>query len=163
MEKLSHDLVDQVGRFGPQRGNGSIPAVQWVLSGLFDRFPTLRIFFAENQIGWIPFFLQGADVRYDRHHRWAERLLGFKPLARPPSDYIREHCLWGFQFDRVGVELRDKIGVDKVMWGSDFPHQESDWPDSLKIIDKNFAGVPEEERYRMVCGNAVEFFRLQTT
>ena len=163
MEKLSHDLVDQVGRFGPQRGNGSIPAVQWVLSGLFDRFPTLRIFFAENQIGWIPFFLQGADVRYDRHHRWAERLLGFKALARPPSDYIREHCLWGFQFDRVGVELRDKIGVDKVMWGSDFPHQESDWPDSLKIIDKNFAGVPEEERYRMVCGNAVEFFRLQTT
>jgi len=163
MQKLSHDLVDQVGRFGPQRGNASIPAVQWVLSGLFDRFPTLRVFFAENQIGWIPFFLQGADVRYDRHHRWAERLLGFKPLTRPPSEYIREHCLWGFQFDRVGVELRGKIGVDKLMWGSDFPHQESDWPDSLKIIDKNFADVPEEERYRMVCGNAVEFFRLQTS
>ena len=91
IKKLTHDLVDQVGRFGPQRGNGSIPAVQWVLSGLFDRFPTLRVFFAENQIGWIPFFLQAADVRYDRHHRWAERLLGFKPLNRPPSEYIREY------------------------------------------------------------------------
>ena len=113
MKKLTHDLVEQVGRFGPVRGNGSIPAVQWVLSGLFDRFPTLRIFFAENQIGWIPFFLQGADVRYDRHHRWAERLLGFKPLKRPPSEYIREHCFWGFQFDRVGVELRHKINVDR--------------------------------------------------
>jgi predicted TIM-barrel fold metal-dependent hydrolase len=56
MKKLSHDLVDQVGRFGPVRGNGSVAAVQWVLSGLFDRFPNLRIFFAENQIGWIPFF-----------------------------------------------------------------------------------------------------------
>ena len=121
------------------------------------------MFFAENQIGWIPFFLQGADVRYDRHHRWAERLLGFKPLKRPPSEYIREYCYWGFQFDRVGVELRDKINVDRLMWGSDFPHQESDWPDSLKIIDKNFAGVPEEDKHKMTCGNAMEFFRLSST
>ena len=160
LQKLTHDLVDQVGRFGPVRGNGSIAAVQWVLSGLFDRFPSLRIFFAENQIGWIPFFLQGADVRYDRHHRWADRLLGLKPLPRPPSEYIREYFYWGFQFDRIGVELRHKINVDRLMWGSDFPHQESDWPESLKIIEKNFAGVPDVERRKMVCGNAVEFFRL---
>ena len=160
MKKLSHDLVDQVSRFGPVRGNGSTPAVQWVLSGLFDRFPELKIFFAENQIGWIPFFLQACDVRYDRHHRWAERLLGFKPLKRPPSDYIREHFLWGFQFDRVGVEMRHKIGVDRLIWGSDFPHQESDWPDSLGVIERNFAGVPENEKYKMVCGNAIEFFNL---
>lgn len=160
MKKLSHDLVDQVGRFGPVRGNGSIPAVQWTLSGLFDRFPQLKIFFAENQIGWLPFFLQSAEVRYDRHHRWAQRLLGFKPLKRPVSEYILEHCLWGFQFDRVGVELRHNLNVDNLMWGSDFPHQESDWPDSMKILDRNFAGVPEQERYKMVCGNAVKFFRL---
>jgi predicted TIM-barrel fold metal-dependent hydrolase len=160
MNKLTHDLVDQVSRFGPVRGNGAVAAVQWVLSGLFDRFPKLRIFFAENQIGWIPFFLQAADVRYDRHHRWAERLLGLKRLSRSPSEYIREHFLWGFQYDRIGVELRHKINVDRLMWGSDFPHQESDWPESLKIIDKNFSGVPEEEKHKMVCGNAVNFFRL---
>jgi predicted TIM-barrel fold metal-dependent hydrolase len=160
MKKLTHDLVDQVSRFGPVRGNGSTPAVQWVLSGLFDRFPQLKIFFAENQIGWIPFFLQACDVRYERHHRWAERLLGFKPLKRPPSEYIREHFLWGFQFDRVGVEMRHKIGVDRLMWGSDFPHQESDWPESLGVIERNFAGVPVDEKQKMVCGNAMRFFKL---
>jgi predicted TIM-barrel fold metal-dependent hydrolase len=160
MKKLTHDLVDQVSRFGPARGNGAVAAAQWVLSALFDRFPDLKIFFAENQIGWIPFFLQAADVRYDRHHRWAERLLGLKPLKRPPSEYIREHFLWGFQYDRVGVELRHKINVDRLMWGSDFPHQESDWPESLKIIEKNFAGVPGDEKHKMVCGNALDFFRL---
>jgi uncharacterized protein len=160
MQKITHDLVDQVARFGPVRGNGSVAAVQWVLSGLFERFPKLRIFFAENQIGWVPFFLQGADVRYDRHYRWAERLLGFKPLRRLPSEYIREHCLWGFQFDRVGVELRHKINIDRLIWGSDFPHQESDWPESMAVIEKNFAGVPPEEKHKMVCGNAVEFFHL---
>ena len=160
VKKITHDLVEQVGRFGPVRGNGSIAAVQWVLSGLFDRFRGLRIFFAENQIGWIPFFLQGADVRYDRHVHWAERLLGFKPLCRLPSEYIREHCVWGFQFDRVGVELRHKINVDALVWGSDFPHQESDWPESMVVIERNFAGVPKEEKYKMVCGNAIEFFHL---
>lgn len=154
-------LVEQVARFGPVRGSGSVAATQWVLSGLFDRFPRLRIFFAENQIGWIPFFLQAADVRYDRNRRWAQRLLGFKPLARPPSEYIRDYFLWGFQFDRVGVELRHKIGIDHLIWGSDFPHQESDWPDSMSIIERNFVGVPEEEKYKMVCGNAAEFFHLQ--
>jgi len=162
MKKLTHELVEQCSRFGPARGNGAVAAVQWALSGVFDRFPKLKIFFAENQIGWVPFFLQAGDVRYDRHHRWSERLLGFKPLKRPPSEYIREHCLWGFQFDRIGVELRHKIGVDMLMWGSDFPHQESDWPDSLKIIEKNFAGVPAEEKHKMVCGNAMDFFRLRT-
>jgi predicted TIM-barrel fold metal-dependent hydrolase len=161
MKKLTQDLVYQVGRFGPSRGNGAIAAVQWVLSGLFDRFPKLRIFFAENQIGWIPFFLQGADVRYDRHHHWADRLLGLKPLRHPPSEFIREYFYWGFQFDRVGVELRHKINVDRLMWGSDFPHQESDWPESLRIIDKNFSGVPDAEKHKMVCGNAIEFFRLR--
>jgi uncharacterized protein len=160
MKKLTQDLVYQVGRFGPSRGNGAIAAVQWVLSGLFDRFPKLRIFFAENQIGWIPFFLQGADVRYDRHHHWADRLLGLKPLRRPPSEFIREYFYWGFQFDRVGVELRHKINVYRLMWGSDFPHQESDWPESLRIIEKNFTGVPDAEKHKMVCGNAIEFFRL---
>ena len=156
-------LVEQVGRFSPSRGSGAITAVQLVLAGVFDRFPRLRVLFAENQIGWIPFFLQGADVRYERHVTWAERLLGFAPLARPPSEYMREHCLWGFQFDRVGVEMRHHMGTDHLLWGSDFPHQESDWPDSMKIIDENFEGVSEEERYQMVAGNAIDFFHLDAS
>ncbi len=160
-EKIVHGIVEQVGRFGPTRGSGAVAAAQWVLSGLFERFPNLCIFFAENQIGWIPFFLQAADVRYDRHYRWAQRLFGFKPLARLPSEHIRAHCLWGFQFDRIGVELRHKINVDHLIWGSDFPHQESDWPDSKGVIERNFAGIPEEERSKMVCGNAIKFFRLE--
>ena len=154
------ELVEQTARFGPARGSGAVTAVQMVLSGLFDRFPSLRVLFAENQIGWIPFFYQSADVRYERHVIWAERLLGFEPLSRPPSEILREHCLWGFQYDRIGVEMRHHLGTDHLLWGSDFPHQESDWPDSMRIIERNFAGVPEEERYLMVAGNAIDFFHL---
>jgi predicted TIM-barrel fold metal-dependent hydrolase len=160
IEQLGPVLVTQVSQFSPKRGSGSVTAVQMVLSGLFERFPTLRVFFAENQIGWVPFYLQSADVRYERNRHWAAKLLGFRPLSRPPSEYIREHCLWGFQFDPVGVELRHHLGVGNLMWGSDFPHQESEWPHSQDVLARNFAGVPDEERRLMTAGNVIDFFRL---
>jgi predicted TIM-barrel fold metal-dependent hydrolase len=127
---------------------------------VFDRFPQLHIDFAENQIGWIPFFLEMADTRYDRHSGWAERLLDVKPLERLPSEYIREHCFWGFQHDRVGVELRYHLGVDRVIWATDFPHQESEFPNSMEVIEKVFEGVPEAEKRQMVAQNVIDFFHL---
>lgn len=60
----------------------------------------------------------------------------------------------------VGVELRHHIGVNHVMWSTDFPHIESDWPDSRAVADKMFADVPDDERYLMTAGNAIEFFHL---
>jgi predicted TIM-barrel fold metal-dependent hydrolase len=52
------------------------------------------------------------------------------------------------------------MGIDKVMWASDFPHLESDWPNSQRVIDENFAGVPEDEKRKMIVANAVKYFRL---
>jgi predicted TIM-barrel fold metal-dependent hydrolase len=62
----------------------------------------------------------------------------------------------------VGVRLRDLIGVDKLIWATDFPHQESEYPHSHTVVEKNFAGVPAEETYRMVAGNVIAFFHLET-
>ena len=63
--------------------------------------------------------------------------------------------------DRVGVEVRHLLNVDNLIWGSDFPHQESDWPHSMEIIEKAFENAPADVRKRMTCGNAVEFFHLK--
>jgi predicted TIM-barrel fold metal-dependent hydrolase len=52
------------------------------------------------------------------------------------------------------------MGTDKVLWASDFPHLESDWPNSRRVMEENFAGVPENERWQMTVGNAVKYFRL---
>jgi len=68
--------------------------------------------------------------------------------------------LWGFQRDPAGVELRHWLGVDNLVWGSDFPHQESEYPHSMRVIEQNFRDVPEDERYKMVCGNVTSFFHL---
>lgn len=140
---------------------GAVNAVQLIFARVFDRFPTLRIDFAENQIGWIPFCYEQADERYERHWSLAERIQGVPPLQRHPSEYMREHIYWGFETDRFGVEVRHRLGVDGLIWASDFPHQESNWPDSMAIVERNFAGVPEDETYKMVCGNVVDFFHLE--
>ena len=150
-------LAEQVSRF---HRVGGVNVVQMVLDGLFDRFPNLKVYFAETHAGWLPFFLHMADLRYNRHHWWAEEMLGFKPLKRLPSEYIREHIYWGFLDDPIGVELRHHVGVDRLIWATDFPHQESDWPHSGAVIDRIFEGVPEDEKYQMVVGNTVEFFHL---
>ena len=158
LKKLgSIGLAEQVSRF---HRVGGLNVVQMVLDGLFDRFPNLKIYFAETHAGWLPFFMYMADLRYTRHNEWATDLVGFKPLKALPSEYIREHIYWGFLDDPIGVEMRHHIGVDRLIWATDFPHQESDWPDSNKVLDRVFAGVPEDERQKMVVDNVVKFFNL---
>ena len=155
-----HHIVDEVtnGKFCLM---GGLNAAQLIFAGVFDRFPDLHIDFAENQIGWVPHFYEQADERYERHRTLAARDQGLPPLQRLPSEYMRQHCYWGFQTNRIGVEMRHHLGVDRVIWASDFPHQESNWPDSMVTIEKNFTGVPDEETFKMVCGNVVEFFHLE--
>jgi predicted TIM-barrel fold metal-dependent hydrolase len=155
------DLAAQVARFGRL---GFLNGVQMALDGVFDRLPDLQIFIAETQIGWIPWAYEMADIRFERHRYWAESVLGWQPLPKKPTDYLREHILWGFQQDSVGVShLRDLLGVDKILWATDFPHQESEFPNSDRVIEKNFAGVPADEIQQIVAGNAIRFFHLDAT
>jgi predicted TIM-barrel fold metal-dependent hydrolase len=157
-EALAHtELGFQVQRFARVGGTN---VVQLVLSRLFDRFPTLQIGCLEFYLGWVPFFIEMADVRYNRHIHWSEKLLGYKPLPAMPSEIIKEHFHWGFQQDRSGVELRHHIGVDRLMWAADFPHQESDWPNSDRVIEFNFRDVPEDEVQKMICTNAQKFYQM---
>src|SRR5437764_1470993 len=79
-----------------------------------------------------------------------ERYFGLKPLKEEPSRYFRRHFYWGFIYDRIGMRLRYKIGVDKIMWGNDFPHSAGDWPNSRRVIDDICAGLPEDEKKRIL-------------
>ncbi|MCI0821012.1 MAG: amidohydrolase [Chloroflexi bacterium] len=152
------DYVERLARYGIRSARN---AVQLVMGGVFDRFPTLKVHWAESQIGWLPIYLEQMDHNYKRHHRWAEKIYGIKPLKRLPSETIKEHMYWGFFDDPIGIKMRYEIGVDRIMWGGDFPHIESDWPDSDVLLKRTFADVPDDEAHMMVAGNAVEFFHLQ--
>ena len=137
---------------------------QMILSGVFDRLPDLQIFFAETRLGWVPFWMEEADYWYERHRHWSERLLNWKPLRQRPSDYVRQHVHFSVQHvERVAVELRHHMGADHIMFATDFPHIECDWPNTRPFAERLFAGVPADEAFRIAAGNMLEFFHLEQT
>ena len=84
----------------------------------------------------------------------------------PPSSW-RRTVGWSvssvsiaFEDDRAGILTREMLGVDRLMWGADYPHTEGTFPFSQKQIDKDFAGVPEAEIFQMVVGNAAQLYGL---
>jgi len=146
---------------------GTAPALslaQLILSGVFDRLPDLRIFFAETRLGWVPFWMEEADYWYERHRHWAARLLNFRPLKERPSDYVRRHIYFSVQHvERVAIELRHHIGVEHMMFATDFPHIECDWPNTRPFAERLFAGVPAAEAFKIAAHNMLTFFRLGET
>lgn len=154
------DLAARIGGYGVR---SAMVACRLVIDGLFERFPDLQIYMAENQLGWIPNFLEQMDIIWGRQHFVLERVQGLKGLEMPPSYYVRKNVLWGFMDNPVGVRMRHEIGVDKIVWGSDFPHQPTDWPHSYETIQRNLVGVPEDERHQMLVGNVSRFFHLNPT
>jgi hypothetical protein len=130
-------------------------ANQLITSGVFDRVPGLQFFFAETQVGWIPEFMEDADENYSRHRFWSGL-----DLPHAPSWYVRNHFSWGFQIDRFGLKVRGDIGVDRMQWSTDFPHVQCDWPNSRKVIDEQFSGLPDGDRRMILRDNAIRYFRL---
>jgi predicted TIM-barrel fold metal-dependent hydrolase len=157
MPRIRRPFLEWITNFGLPP---AVSIAQLVLAGVFDRFPRLKVFFAETRLGWVPFWLEHADLWYQRHIGWAESLLGFKPLKCLPSDYVREHIYFSVQYERVAVELRQHVGVDRIMFATDFPHIECEWPHSKSFIDKIYGDVPAGDRDKIWAGNAVEFFKL---
>ena len=129
---------------------------QLVFGGVFARFPKLRIVSAENDVGWLPHFLYRMDHVYEKFHAmWAD------PLPLRPSEYARRQLFATFQDDPVGPATHALFGAENYMWASDFPHSDSTFPESRAWIAKNFAGVPEAVRRRIVCENAVGLYRME--
>jgi predicted TIM-barrel fold metal-dependent hydrolase len=131
-------------------------AADLLWSPVLRRFPAIRIALSEGGIGWIPYFLERADYVYAHHKAWTHQDFGDKL----PSDVFREHIITCFIDDRVGVEVRDKVGVDIITWECDYPHSDSTWPRAPEILWQSLEGVPEDEIHKMTHQNAMELFRL---
>jgi predicted TIM-barrel fold metal-dependent hydrolase len=141
-------------------GDAAFAPIQLAFAGVFDRFPDLQIYWAETQVGWLPFALWQIDDHCERYLPGVQERWGLSSLERRPSEYLRTQNLWGFLYDAVGVRLRHDTGVEALLWGSDFAHVASNWPHSREVIDEMFDGVPADERHLMLAGNAIRFFHL---
>jgi predicted TIM-barrel fold metal-dependent hydrolase len=130
-----------------------------IFSGVFERYPRLTVAIVEFELSWAPHLL--TTMEYTYRERTEEAIYRFKDGMRP-SDFFHRNIVLSFQEDAIGIRLRDLIGVDNMMWGSDYPHSESTFPQSRKILAEILSGVPEDEQAKIVGGNTARVYGFDT-
>ncbi len=126
-----------------------------LFSGILEKFPKLKIVSSESGIGWVPYLMEVAD------HQWEAQALGPKGAMRlKPSDYFKRQCYVNFWFEELGPKLRHTIGIDNIMWESDFPHGTGTYPKSREYIERCMHDWTKEERQKVLVDNARKVFNL---
>jgi len=128
---------------------------QLIFTGTFERFPDLHIAMIEVSTGWIPHFLEQMDDRFWRNRSWSNI-----PITEPPSTYWYRNMSATYIWDPAGVRQRHQVGVENMMWSTDYPHHGNDWPHSRKVIAETLAECSAEERQKILAGNARRIFHL---
>jgi predicted TIM-barrel fold metal-dependent hydrolase len=126
-----------------------------IFTGVYERFPELQICWIECGVGWIPHLLEAIDDRY-----WRNRVWGDLPITAPPSVYWHRNNAASYIIDRSGVALRHSVGIENMLWSSDYPHHGNDWPYSRKVIDETLGHIPAAERNLITGGNAARIWHL---
>ena len=126
-----------------------------IYSGMSDRFPALQMVMAECGAGWVPHCVEHMD-----DHWWRNRVWSNSQLEHLPSHYFHTNWKVGFIREPFTVQNRHWFGVENLMWANDYPHHRHDWPYSRRVIEETMAGTPPDEKYKMICGNAVELYGL---
>jgi predicted TIM-barrel fold metal-dependent hydrolase len=126
---------------------------------VFDRFPDLRIYFAETNAGWMPQAFYMFEDRYDRY-----RGAFNAEFKMRPTEYIKKHVRFSIIEDPMAMRLREFYPVaEDLMWGSDLPHGVTSFPRSREALDLIFEGVPDQIRRKVLVDNPCEFFGLDPT
>jgi len=122
-------------------------------SGVLERFPDLHLVFVETGAGWLAYCCERMDEAFEEHEQWVN-----PKLAEPPSEYVRRQCHVTLGADRAPVLTREITGVEPLLWASDYPHPEGTFPESQRVVEEIFAGVPEGDRHAIVCANAARLY-----
>ncbi|MFC8234967.1 amidohydrolase family protein [Streptomyces sp. NPDC056663] len=139
-----------------------------IFGGAFRRHPGLKLVLTEQGSGWIPGVVEMLDYYHGRLVAAASRASTAESkfgaglaasMGASPGEVWRDNCFVGASFMRPHeVPLRDRIGLDKIMWGSDYPHDEGTAPYSREGLRIAYAGLPPDEIAAMVGGNAARVY-----
>ncbi|MGE0878394.1 MAG: amidohydrolase family protein [Acidimicrobiia bacterium] len=129
----------------------------WTVSGVLERWPNLKIVLVESGIGWLPYYLERLDTMVT-NHGW--NTFADNPLKEKPSFYWHRNMAATFEQDLIGVRNRYEIGVENLMWATDYPHPDSTWPNSQAVLREHFEGVPADEVELIAAGNAARIYNL---
>jgi predicted TIM-barrel fold metal-dependent hydrolase len=137
-----------------QNAQGSV--VDWIFSGTLARYPELKVVWAESQIGWLPYLLERMDLV------WKEGV-GDLDLPEAPSSYARGR-IWGCVFDdQHGLVARDAVGMESILFETDYPHSDGTFPRSREVAHRLCAGagLNEHECWQFLRGNAIKAYGLE--
>ena len=135
---------------------GMSPLAMLTASGVLQNHPNLKFVLVECGIGWLAWYLALLDELNEKRHMWQTPRLEMKP-----SEFFKRQGYITFGDDEIGLRNRDITGVDCLMWGSDYPHDEGTFPNSREVIARTFKDLPEAETRKMVAENAAGLYGFQ--
>jgi predicted TIM-barrel fold metal-dependent hydrolase len=127
-----------------------------IVGHVFRDHPGLKLVCVETGVGWMAHLVSWMDVLVREHPTL------YVGLTEPPSATFHKHVFGSFLWDTIGVANKDVIGVDNIMWCNDFPHNYGPWPNSRDLHDKELGGLSAADRRKILAGNAVRVFGLET-
>jgi len=177
----SSSTVHRISNDSPTMANFALGMVRpadclmdWIFSGKFQRFTDLKIALSEGSIGWIPYVLERAAQVHQTQRHWVKR--GMKMSTSPSSDTdaridhdaidvyrdYRRHFYGCLIDDATGLRLLDVVGEDNVMVEADYPHSDSTWPDSMRLMRRRFAdaGLSPGVQHKLLRGNAERLYQF---
>ena len=150
-------LRDPIGDYAQSQISIQRSLVELIVHGVATKFPDLQFVVAEFNGGWIAHWL-------DRIEQGLQREYSFRNKGTYTGE--KPHDIWARQFwatiedDRPAILTRELIGVDNLMWGSDYPHVDSTWPCSRSVLDEVFADIPSEHRDKITRMNVERLYGL---
>jgi uncharacterized protein len=138
-------------------GNARV-VINTIFSGLFDRFPKLKMVSVESGMGWVPFILETMDWELPENAPVQAAALG-----RPPSEYFKSNwfaTMW-FETGRGDLQqLVDKVGEDNILFETDFPHPTALWPKPLDHVHEAMTTLRPESCRKILGENGTKLYRL---
>ena len=129
-----------------------------IFSGILEQRPHVNFVLGEGGLGWVPYVLERLD---HEHHNYYDKVKDHR-LSMLPSEIFARQVHMTYEDEKLGVELIPRIGVDNVMWASDYPHGDSTWPNSRKAIDDSpLASLGDDVMRRIVCDNAARIYGIR--
>lgn len=129
-----------------------------VLGAVFERHPRLHVVCVEADAGWAPHFAHRMDSFFNRH---SSRLKGH--LSKAPSVYFHEHIYMTFQDDLTAFQNVNHMNWRRLCWANDFPHSDSTWPWSQRLLDSHTADITAEQRRAILCDNTADLYQIDVS
>jgi len=132
----------------------------WLLAGILERFPNLRMALSEGQVGWMPYMIERLDNLWERGRMYDPDVREHVPNR--PSSYIPGRVYGCIYDDLAGLRARDQVGTSQIMFETDYPHADTTFPDTAAVVGRlvTAAGLNEHETWQVVRGNAIDCYRL---